>query len=98
MFRSLLVDPEMIAIEIDGVDFRVPTEVSVAAALLYLDRLPTRSSPVSGAPRAPFCMMGVCFECLVEIDDLPGQRACQRQVASGMKIRLPIAARDEVQS
>ena len=95
MFRSLIDSPELIAIEVDDAEVRVPAGVSVAAALLYLDRLPTRSSPVSGAPRAPFCMMGVCFECLVEVDGLPAQRACQRQVVTGMKIRRSIAAGHE---
>ena len=28
----------------------------------------------SGAPRAPYCMMGVCFECLVTIDDVGNRR------------------------
>ena len=41
---------------------------TVAAALLAGNHWQFRTTPVSGAPRGPFCMMGVCFECLVEID------------------------------
>ncbi len=37
---------------------------SVAAALVAADIGPVRFSAVSGEPRAPYCMMGVCFECL----------------------------------
>lgn len=59
---------------------------SVAAALLRAGIGPFRSSPVSGAPRMPFCMIGHCFECLVDIDDVPDQQACLRQVTDGMRI------------
>jgi predicted molibdopterin-dependent oxidoreductase YjgC len=31
--------------------------------------------------------MGVCFECLLEVDGISGQRACQVQVQAGMRIR-----------
>ncbi|HZD57420.1 MAG TPA: (2Fe-2S)-binding protein, partial [Anaerolineales bacterium] len=48
-----------------------------------------RHSP-QGGPRGLFCGMGVCFECLVTIDDLPGQRACLTTVRPGMRIHLPL--------
>jgi predicted molibdopterin-dependent oxidoreductase YjgC len=32
-------------------------------------------------------MMGVCFECLMEIDGVPNRQACQVRVADGMRIR-----------
>ena len=79
-------------IELDGVQESVPAGVSVAAALLYLDKIPLRHSAVNAAPRAPFCMMGICFECLVEVDGEPNQRGCQRQVEAGMKLRLQLSA------
>jgi predicted molibdopterin-dependent oxidoreductase YjgC len=41
---------------------------------------------VTGAPRGPFCLMGVCFECLVEIDGRSNCCACMTQVAPGMRI------------
>lgn len=78
---------EAVEIELDGEVVSVPADISIAAALLALDAIPFRSSPVSGAPRAPFCMMGVCFECLLEVDGVSGQRACQVQVQAGMRIR-----------
>ena len=31
--------------------------------------------------------MGVCFECLVEIDGRPNQQACQAIIRDGMQIR-----------
>jgi len=84
-----------IAIELDGEMVSVPAAVSVAAALLYLDAIPTRHTPVSGAARAPFCMMGVCFECLIEVDGVGDQRACQVPVQPGMRLRRQLCARDE---
>ena len=47
---------------------------------------PIRSSAVSGEPRAPYCMMGVCFECLVEIDGLANRQACMVRVRPGMQV------------
>jgi predicted molibdopterin-dependent oxidoreductase YjgC len=92
MFRLLADAPEQVVVELDGVEVSVPAGVSVAAALLYLGRIPTRHSPVTGGARAPFCMMGACFECLVEIDGVSNQRACQRQVEAGMRLRRQLRA------
>ncbi len=83
-----------IVIELDGKTVTVPAAVSVAAALLYLDAIPTRNTLVSGAPRAPFCMMGVCFECLIEVDGVSDQRACQVRVQPGMRLRRQLSAQD----
>ena len=36
-------------------------------------------------------MMGVCFECLLEIDGIGNQRACQVEVRAGMEVRRQLA-------
>lgn len=59
---------------------------SVAAALLAAGVGPIRESVVSGEPRAPYCMMGVCFECLAEIDGVPNRQACMVPVRDGMTV------------
>ena len=87
MFRLLDEAGAQVVIELDGVQETVPANVSVAAALLYLDKIPLRHSAVNAAPRAPFCMMGICFECLIEVDGVANQRACQLQVQAGMHLR-----------
>ena len=92
MFRLLGDAGALLTIELDGAEVNVPAGVSVAAALLYLDRIPTRHSVVKAAPRAPFCMMGICFECLIEIDGVVDQRACQQQVRAGMRLKRQLAA------
>jgi hypothetical protein len=79
---------ETIAVTIDGEPFSARPGDTVAAALLASGRVALRSTPVTGAPRGPFCMMGVCFDCLVTIDDAPNQQACLVLVAPGMRIDI----------
>ena len=47
----------------------------------------TRSTPGSGALRAAYCLMGVCFECLVEVDGVPNRQGCLVAVTEGMAVR-----------
>ena len=72
----------------------VPGGRSVAAALLASGVSRFRATPVSGAPRAPYCMMGACFECLVEIDGVPSRQSCMVPVRAGMRIHTQEGARD----
>jgi predicted molibdopterin-dependent oxidoreductase YjgC len=65
----------------------VPAGLSIAAALLLNGAEPFRTTPVTQSPRAPYCMMGVCFECLVEVDGKPSRQACLTTVRDGMVIR-----------
>ncbi|MDF1791339.1 MAG: (2Fe-2S)-binding protein [Thalassobaculaceae bacterium] len=59
---------------------------TVATALLVAGRQGIRRSAVSGEPRAPYCQMGVCFECLVAIDGVPDRQACLVPVRDGMRV------------
>jgi predicted molibdopterin-dependent oxidoreductase YjgC len=72
----------------------VPGGRSVAAALLAAGVQRFRATPVSGAPRAPYCMMGACFECLVEIDGMPSRQSCLVTVRDGMRIHSQEGARE----
>ena len=67
---------------------------AVAAALLATGVRRFRATPVSGAARAPYCMMGACFECLVEIDGVPSRQSCLIPVADGMRVRSQEGASD----
>jgi D-hydroxyproline dehydrogenase subunit gamma len=91
-FRALEHDAQ-VRITVDDRPFDVPAGASVAAALLAAGLGSTRTTPVSGAPRAPYCMMGVCFECLVQIDGQPNRQACLVTVADGMQVRTQQGAR-----
>jgi len=87
MFKRLDNNPEKrVTITIDGLPFEVAAGETVAAAVLISGMGYTRTTPVSGTPRAPFCLMGVCYECLMVINGQPNQLACREYVAEGMSI------------
>jgi len=67
---------------------------SVASALLLAGVGATRASPVSGAPRAAYCMMGSCFECLMVIDGAADRQACLVPVAEGMTVARQLPGRE----
>ncbi|MBM3601533.1 MAG: (2Fe-2S)-binding protein [Alphaproteobacteria bacterium] len=90
MFRRLHKDSETLTITIDDVAMTLPAGSTVAAALLASGNMVCRKTPVSGADRAPYCLMGVCFDCLVEINGEPNQQACMVVVRPGMAVkRMP---------
>ncbi|SIS89039.1 2Fe-2S iron-sulfur cluster binding domain-containing protein [Roseivivax lentus] len=77
-----------VPVVLDGTPIDLPDGANLAAALLAAGVDVFRQTPVSGAPRGPFCMMGACFDCLVEIDGVARQ-ACMMQVAHGLQITRP---------
>lgn len=77
---------ETVEILVEGAAHRVPANISVAAAALLCGLNTVRETPVSGAGRWPYCMMGVCFDCLMKINGQPNQRACQVTVAADMTV------------
>jgi predicted molibdopterin-dependent oxidoreductase YjgC len=93
MFRRRTED-QAVTITFEGAAVRAREGDSVAAALLAAGHLVFRETPVSGAPRGPFCMMGACFDCLVEIDSQPARQACMVRVAEGMRVRRQHGAAD----
>jgi D-hydroxyproline dehydrogenase subunit gamma len=95
LFRPLDgADGAAIEISFNGQPLSVQGGRSVAAALLAAGVSRFRATPVSGAPRAPYCMMGACFECLVDIDGVPSRQSCMVEVQAGMHIRSQEGARD----
>jgi len=87
MFKRL---PEVagatVAITIDGAPFNARAGDSVAAALLLAGRAACGTTAVSGKKRAPYCLMGICFECLVVVDGEGARQACLVPVRDGMRI------------
>jgi predicted molibdopterin-dependent oxidoreductase YjgC len=94
LFQRLQQASHTVRISFEGRSLIVSADVSVAAALLAHDGGHTRESPVNGRPGAPYCMMGVCFECLVEIDGRPNCQGCLINVAEGMRVRRQRGARE----
>jgi predicted molibdopterin-dependent oxidoreductase YjgC len=93
MFRRLEPNTSEIRFRFDGVEILARHGESVAAALLAAGIGTLRETPVSGAPRAPYCMMGVCFDCLVEIDGAGNRQACLTPARDGMVVRRQRGAR-----
>jgi hypothetical protein len=76
-----------IAVEVEGRTVLVPEGASAAAAVLVAGLPSIRETPVERSGRAPYCMMGVCFDCLAEIDGVPNRQSCMVRVRPGMQIR-----------
>ena len=73
--------------ELDGQPCLAYEGETIATVLLAEGRRTFRISPKEGEPRGLYCGMGVCFECLVEIDGVPNRQSCQILVEEGMQIR-----------
>ncbi len=94
MFRRLHdVEGKPVTFTVDGRPAAARAGDSVAAALLANGVEVCRTTPLSGAARAPYCMMGVCFECLVTIDGVGNRQACLIAVSEGMQIDTQEGAR-----
>lgn len=87
------IRPTTVEVLVNGQPVRVPEGASAAAAVLALGVAAARATPVGGVPRLPYCMMGVCFDCLAEIDGVPNRQACMVPVAPGMRIAPQQGAR-----
>ena len=78
---------------VDGAAVEAREGDTVSAALLACGRDVRRATAVSGVPRLPYCMMGVCFDCLAEIDGTPNRQSCMVAARPGMRIRRQHGAR-----
>jgi hypothetical protein len=78
----------------DGTAVTGEQGASVASALLAAGRTSFRTTPVSGAPRGPYCLMGVCFDCLVSIDGIGNQQACLVALRPGMRVETQAGKRE----
>lgn len=95
MFRRVS-DPAAVSvrIEIEGTPVLARAGDTVTAALLASGLDFCRETAVSGARRGPYCMMGVCFDCLVTIDGVGNRQGCLVPVVEGMKITLQKGKRE----
>ena len=92
--RGWLTPGAPVAITVDGKAISARTGDTVAAALLAAGIDHCRTTPVTGAPRAPYCLMGVCFDCLVTIDGVGSRQACLVPVRDGMAIETQLGKRE----
>lgn len=79
-----------VTIIFEGQSLTVSDHLNVAEAVLghTHDHIThTGAHPLDGRHRAPYCLMGVCFECLMEIDNVENVQACLTPVREGMLIK-----------
>ena len=86
-----------VSIRLDGEPAACRAGDTVAAALLAQGWDACRETAVGGTPRGPFCMMGLCYDCLVTIDGKPNQQACMTTVRPGMNVERQAGARKVIE-
>ncbi len=82
-----------VTVVVEGRAVAVPAGASAAAAVLAAGLRSIRETPAGGVERAPYCMMGACFDCLAEIDGAPNRQSCMVEAREGMAIRRQMRAR-----
>ncbi len=80
-----------ISLTVDGQAMTACAGETLATVLLAAG-ITTFNRTRNGAPRAPYCNMGVCFECQVlvaasENDEFHWERACMCPAEAGMVIK-----------
>ncbi|WP_406452000.1 (2Fe-2S)-binding protein [Streptomyces sp. NBC_01622] len=74
-------------VTLDGREIEAVPGQTVAAALWSAGVTFWRTTRVGGAPRGVFCGIGICYDCLVTVNDRPNQRACLVPLHPGDAIR-----------
>jgi hypothetical protein len=77
---------ERVRITVDGEPLDARAGEPVAAALLAHGRRVCRTTARTGEQRGIFCATGLCADCLMQIDGIPGMRACVTPVRAGMRV------------
>lgn len=76
--------------EVDGRPVPFVPGQTVGAALVAAGVLSWRTTRVGGRPRGIFCGIGVCFDCLVTVDERPNRRACLELARPGARVRTQV--------
>ena len=75
--------PTALTITVDGAPMRGVVGQSLAGVILAGGLLGFRRTSAEGRPRGVFCGIGVCYDCLVEVNGQRDVRACQRRAIDG---------------
>jgi predicted molibdopterin-dependent oxidoreductase YjgC len=70
----------------DGQELMAREGETIAAALMAAGRRAFRVTGRRAEPRGFFCGMGICYECLVQVDGRPNVQACRIPVTEGMQV------------
>ncbi|MEO9095321.1 MAG: (2Fe-2S)-binding protein [Microbacteriaceae bacterium] len=76
-------EPSPVTITLDGTTLTGALGQSIAGVILGSGTLAFRLTSVAGRPRGVFCGIGVCYDCLVEVNGHRDIRGCQRRAIEG---------------
>ena len=86
MFRRLHEPLTSVTVYWNDQPLSVAAGDTVAAALLAAGVSAFGSGSPHEAAHGPYCMIGQCYGCLVEINGMPYRQACLTMVVDGMHI------------
>ena len=66
----------VVEFDFDGAAISAVPGQTIGAALVAAGRRSWRRTRFAGEPRGIFCGIGICFDCLVTVNDQPNRRAC----------------------
>lgn len=93
MFKAAIIpEAERITIYYEDRPIETTADKTVTAALTGAGIFATRETARKHEARGAFCQMGVCFECLVEIDGVPNRQGCLVRVKDGMRVKRQVGA------
>lgn len=81
LIRPLADEP--ISIIVDGAVVHGVRGQTIAGVLLGSGTLAWRTTSANQRPRGVFCGIGVCFDCVIVVNDLHDVRACLRRASEG---------------
>ena len=96
MFRKIEAPTKVVTIYIDGRPYDAEGSESVAAVLARQSDFWSRKTPNLNLKRAPYCMMGICFECLAVVDGVSSTQTCLVTVRDGMCIERQAGRRNVI--
>ena len=85
--------PHRVRFRFDGTPLEAPRGMTIGGALLANGIIAWRRTGTDGRPRGIFCGVGVCFDCLVDVDDRQAVRACLTPVRNGDDVRTSTSPR-----
>lgn len=83
-----------VTITVDGEAMTGISGQSIAGMVMACDQLELRRTASGDRPRGVFCGIGVCFDCLVEVNGVQDVRACQRKAREGDVVSTRESAHD----
>jgi NADH dehydrogenase/NADH:ubiquinone oxidoreductase subunit G len=79
---------EKVKFSVNGKEISAYKGETLLAALVAAGYKGTKKSPLRHEPRGALCGMGVCFECIVTVNDEPNIRSCMTEVEENMKVEI----------